>query len=94
MSFFNSHINLKRWLLIALSVLLVVYCLGYGFYRKEKWIVHYAASVDGKCTFHDVNAADVKMGGAADTVAALYTPLRYVELAYWKITKPVGSRCS
>jgi len=84
----------KRWLLLGLGTLLVVYCLGYGYYRKKKWIVHYTASADGKCTFHNVDSADVKMGGAADTVAAFYTPLRYVELAFWKITKPEGSRCA
>ena len=90
----SSLRKLKRWPLLIFVSLLALYCLGYGYYRHKKWIVHYTASVDGKCTSHDINAADVKMGGGANLVAAFYTPLRYVELAFWKVTKPMGSRCT
>ena len=86
--------KLRRWLLLTLAFFLVLYCVGYGYYRHQKWIVHYTASVDGRCTVHDVNAADVKMGGATAAVAAFYTPLRYMELVCWKIIKPAGSRCA
>jgi len=56
-------------------------------------IVHYTASVDGKCTFHDVTVADYKLGSPAPAVAFFFTPLRYLELVFWKIAKPEGAQC-
>ena len=83
----------KRKLILILALLLLIYCLGYGFCRYQRWIVHYTASVDGKCTYHGVAAGDYKLGDMNQAVAIVYAPLRYVELAYWKLVKPVGSAC-
>ncbi|MDX6696129.1 MAG: hypothetical protein QOF02_3732 [Blastocatellia bacterium] len=74
--------------------MLLLYCVGYAVCRVNRRIVHYTASVDGKCSFHDVDAGDAKMDGTLAAIAAFYTPLRYVELAFWKIAKPAGSTCS
>jgi hypothetical protein len=92
MRFFKSR-RLRRWLILSLSSLALLYCLGYGWCRLNKFIVHYTASVDGKCTFHDVDSGDVKMASPAPIFAALYTPLRYLEIGFWKMRKPAGSSC-
>ena len=85
--------NLKRKLILIVAVLLLVYSLGYVFCRTNKWIVHSAASVDGKCTSHDVVGGDFKLNRMPSMAAGFYTPLRYLEMAVWKIIKPEGSRC-
>jgi hypothetical protein len=86
--------KLKRRLLLALLLFLLFYGSGYAVCRLNKSIVHYASSVDGKCTGHGVDSADVKIGGFAPALAALFTPLRYLELGYWKLRKPDGAACA
>jgi len=85
--------KLKRKLILVLASLLLIYFVGYGFCRYQKMIVHSAASAAGKCTFHDVSAGDYKMGSLNPAAALVYTPLRYLEMVYWKLKKPIGSAC-
>jgi len=86
--------KLRRRLILVLALLLVVYSAGYVICRLSKSIVHSAASVEGKCTAHQVTAGDFKMTNMPSLMATFYTPLRYVELGVWKIVKPPGSSCS
>jgi hypothetical protein len=85
--------KMKRMALVTLASLLLLYCVGYALCRQQRVIVHYTASVDGKCTFHDVAVSDYKLASPAPAIAFLYTPLRYVETAVWKLVKPHGSPC-
>jgi hypothetical protein len=85
--------RIKRFLILGIAVLALFYATGYVVCRLDKSIVHYTASVDGKCTFHGVDSADVKIASPAPALAAFYTPLRYLEIAFWKIRKPAGSSC-
>jgi hypothetical protein len=85
--------KLRRRLILIVGLFLLLYSAGYVGCRFNKSIVHSAASVDGKCTAHDVDAGDFKMTNAPSLVATFYTPLRYVELGAWKIVKPAGSSC-
>jgi hypothetical protein len=85
--------NLKRKLLLAVIVLLLLYSAGYVFCRMNKWIVHSAANVGGKCTGHEVAPGDFKLNNMPAIAAGFYTPLRYVELGVWKVIKPAGSAC-
>jgi hypothetical protein len=92
MPLFRSR-RLRKWLTLSIGALALLYGLGYIWCRLNKSIVHYTASVDGKCTFHGVDSGDVKLASPAPAFAAFYTPLRYVELGYWKVRKPAGSAC-
>jgi hypothetical protein len=83
----------RRRLIFILMLFLIVYLAGYVVCRLNKSIVHSAASVDGKCTAHEVHDGDFKMTNLPALTAAIYTPLRYFELGVWKIIKPVGSAC-
>lgn len=85
--------KLRRRLILIVVLFLIVYSAGYVICRLNKSIVHSAASVDGKCTAHEVHAGDSKMTNMPSLMAGFYTPLRYVELGVWKVTKPQGSRC-
>ena len=85
--------KLRRRVLLVLALLLIVYAAGYVVCRLNKSIVHSAATVDGKCTAHEVTAGDFKMNNLPSMMAAVYTPLRYFELGVWKMVKPTGSRC-
>lgn len=85
--------TLRRRLILIGAVFLLLYSAGYVACRLNKSIVHSAASVDGKCTAHNVDAGDFKMINKPSLVASFYTPLRYVELGVWKIVKPTGSSC-
>lgn len=88
-----SRLKLKRKLIFVLGSLLLLYLLGYGFCRYQKMIVHSAASAAGKCTLHEVSAGDYKMGSLNPAAAFVFTPLRYAEVIYWGLRKPIGSRC-
>jgi hypothetical protein len=83
----------RRRVLLVLALLLIVYAAGYIICRLNKSIVHSAATVDGKCTAHEVTAGDFKMNNVPSMMAGVYTPLRYFELGFWKVIKPAGSRC-
>jgi hypothetical protein len=85
--------KLKRRLILILFLFLIVYSVGYVICRLSKSIVHSAATVDGKCTAHQVTAGDFKMTTLPSLMATIYTPLRYVELGVWKVVKPAGSAC-
>ena len=85
--------KLRRRIILILLAVLLVYSVGYVICRWNKSIVHSAASVNGKCTGHEVQAGDFKMNNLPGTMSALYTPLRYVELGVWKIIKPQGAAC-
>jgi hypothetical protein len=86
--------KLRRRVILILVLFLIVYSAGYVICRLNKSIVHSAASVDGKCTSHEVTAGDFKMTHLPSLMAALYTPLRYAELGVWKVLKPQGgARC-
>lgn len=83
---------IRRLVLVVLAIL-IVYTAGYVVCRLNKSIVHSAASVDGKCTAHEVTAGDSKMNNVPSLMAGFYTPLRYIEIGVWKIVKPAGSSC-
>ena len=85
--------KLRRRLALVLLLILAAYSAGYVICRLNKSIVHSAASVGGKCTAHEVIAGDFKISNVSSLMASFYTPLRYVELAVWKVLKPQGSRC-
>jgi hypothetical protein len=85
--------RLKRKILLISGVLLLIYVLGYGVCRYERWIVHYTASADGKCAYHDVSAGDYKLSFFNPAAALLFTPLRYAEVVYWKLRRPINSAC-
>ena len=74
--------KLRRRVLLILALLLIVYAAGYVICRLNKSIVHSAATVDGKCTAHEVTAGDFKMNNVPSMMAAVYTPLRYCELGF------------
>ena len=59
----------------------------------NKSIVHYTATAGGTCSFHGVDAGDRKIFSVAPVLAAVYTPLRYAELACWKLARPLGGKC-
>jgi len=85
--------KLRRRLVLIVALVLLLYFAGYAGCRLNKSIVHSAASVDGKCTAHEVHAGDFKITNMPSLMATLYTPLRYVEWGVWKIVKPTGSSC-
>ena len=85
--------KLRRRLILIVALVLLLYSAGYVGCRLNKSIVHSAASVDGKCTAHEVHAGDFKMTNMPSLVASFYTPLMYVELGVWKIIKPTVSSC-
>lgn len=85
--------KLRRRLILLSALLLILYCAGYVICRLNKSIVHSGASVVGKCTAHEVTSGDYKIMNTSDILAAIYTPMRYVELGVWKIVKPEGSAC-
>ena len=80
-------------MLLALAALLILYFAGYVVCRMNKSIVHYTATAGGRCSFHEVAAGDYKLASPAPALEAFYTPLRYAELACWKIAKPLGGNC-
>jgi hypothetical protein len=80
-------------MLLALAALLILCFAGYLVCRMDKPIVHYTATAGSQCSFHRVAAGDYKIASTAPALAALYTPLRYAELACWKIAKPLGGNC-
>jgi hypothetical protein len=49
--------KLRRRLILIVALVLLLYSAGYVGCRLNKSIVHSAASVDGKCTAHEVHAA-------------------------------------
>ena len=82
--------------ILLLAFLLVVYCLGYGVSRQSHFIVHitthsYDTNGNPIYTAHDVVEGDAKFASPNPLIAAFYTPLRYIELAYWRAAKPIGS---
>jgi hypothetical protein len=90
--------DMKRFriAILILAFLLVVYCLGYGVSRQSHLIVHitaYSRDTNGHpiYTAHDVVEGDAKFASPNPLIAAFYTPLRYIEVAYWRRAKPVGS---
>jgi hypothetical protein len=85
--------KLRRRLILIVALFYCCISPDMSSCRLNKSIVHSAASVDGKCTAHEVQAGDFKMTNAPSLVATFYTPLRYVELGVWKIVKPTGSSC-
>ena len=82
-----------RRILIAATALLILYLAGYVVCRVDKTIVHYTATAGGQCSYHGVGAGDYKIFSTATAFEAFYTPLRYAELACWKIAKPLGGDC-
>ena len=90
--------GMKRYRIKAsiLASVLVVYCLGYGVSRQSHLIVHtasYTNDTKGNPIYsaHYVVEGDAKFATPNPVIAAFYTPLRYVELTYWRSTKPIGS---
>jgi hypothetical protein len=82
-----------HWAVLPAVVLLVLYTLGYGFFRSSHQIIHRIAGVDGTYTLHAIEGGDAALLGAVINaeIAAFYTPLRWLELAYWNVMHPVGS---
>lgn len=84
----------RRFWILTLGVLLLIYAAGYAFCRQNHFIVHISACAAGAYSFHDVIDGDAKFAGFNPLFAAFYTPLRYFEKAYWYIAKPDGSPCA
>ena len=85
-----------RIAVLLLAFVLVVYCLGYGVSRQSHFIVHtasYTNDTKGNPIYsaHNVVEGDAKFATPNPLMAAFYTPLRYIELAYWRGAKPIGS---
>ncbi len=80
-----------------LGSFLALYFLGYGFARKNLFIVH---SVVRDHTHHylehSVVAGDGKLFGGYinELYFYFYTPLRYIECRYWYIRHPIGTPLS
>ncbi len=79
---------------VAATLLLAGLCLyggSYGFFRMNHQIIHRTASSCGRNTLHAVDGGDAALIGAAvnGTIAAFYSPLRWLEEAYWHIKDPV-----
>jgi hypothetical protein len=55
--------------------------------------VAYSYDTNGKPIYsaHDVVEGDARLASPNPLIAAFYTPLRYIELAYWRRAKPIGS---
>ena len=83
----------RRRLIIVMLSLLLLYSAGYVYCRLDKSIVHYTATAGGECSYHGVDSGDFKIFSVAPALAAFYTPLRYAELAGWKIARPLGGKC-
>ncbi len=73
---------------------LVVYCAGYAFCRRSHMIVHTTACAGDQYSDHDVVEGDAKIVSLNGAFAALYTPLRGLEILYWRLARPIGSHCS
>jgi hypothetical protein len=82
-----------RLALLILGGLLLVYSIGYVFCRRSSIIVHAAACAANQYSSHDVVAGDAKIVSLNSGWAAFYTPLRYLEILYWRLAKPIGSSC-
>ena len=82
-----------RLALLVIGGLLLVYCLGYVLCRKGSVIVHTTACAGHEYSSHDVVEGDAKIVSLNPALAAFYTPLRYLEISYWYLTKPLGSSC-
>ena len=85
-----------RIAILLLAFLLVVYCLGYIVSRQSHFIVHITSrSHDNNgnpiYSAHDVVEGDAKLASPNPLIAAFYTPLRQIELAYWRWARPIGS---
>lgn len=85
--------NRVRLAVLVLGVLLFVYCVGYMLCRRSSAIVHRASCAGGEYSSHDVIAGDAKIVSFNSELEALYTPLRYLEIVYWRLKKPIGSPC-
>lgn len=81
----------KKVLTWVAAVVLLLYCSGYVVCRTTKLIVHKTMDSGGKYTNHSVIHGDAKLASPNTGIAAFYTPLRYVELGYWHLVKPIGS---
>lgn len=78
----------------AATLLLVGLCLyagSYGVFRMNHQIIHRTMAVNGKTTLHSIQGGDAALGGAAinGSIAAFYSPLRWLEEVYWHIQDPV-----
>jgi len=65
--------KLRKRILLVLLIIVVLYSAGYVVSRLNKTIVHSTSAVDGKCTSHDVIAADQKIVNTNEMTAAFYT---------------------
>lgn len=83
----------KQTFAIVGAVILSLYISGYGFSRTNHQIVHRISVAGGSYSSHSVVGGDAWFIGAAinGLIAGIYTPLRYVELAYWHIRQPLDS---
>jgi hypothetical protein len=73
--------------------MVILYVAGYVVCRIDKTIVHYTATAGGQCSYHGVAAGDYKIFSVAPAFEMFYSPLRYAEIACWRIAKPLGGKC-
>jgi hypothetical protein len=73
--------------------LLVLYLDGYVVFRVEHQMVHHLAVAAAAVSAHRVEAGDAWFIGAAinGSIALAYTPLRYLETAFWYLWQPPGA---
>ncbi len=81
---------------VAGILILGLYLAGYVFFRVHHQIVHRSSVAGGTYSSHSVEGGDGIMAGAAinGLIALAYTPLRYVEIGYWRIRQPLNSPLS
>jgi hypothetical protein len=86
----------KQILIIAGVVLLGAYLSGYVFFRTHHQIIHRSSVAGGTYSSHSVEGGDGIMAGAAinGLIAFVYTPLRYIEMGYWRVRQPLDSPLS
>jgi len=70
---------------------LSIYTAGYGLFRVGHQIVHRSSVAGDRFSSHSVEGGDAWFIGASinSSIALIYTPLRYVELAYWHFRQPL-----
>ncbi|MEP6671247.1 MAG: hypothetical protein ABJF10_18945 [Chthoniobacter sp.] len=86
----------KPILTVVCCIILGIYLAGYAFLRVEIQIVHRSSVAGGNYYSHSVEVSDGIMASATinDLIALAYTPLRYVEIGYWRLRQPLDSPLS
>lgn len=77
---------LALYILIVVLFLAGAYCAGYLYVRHNHWMIHRSGYAFGNTAQHHIALADPGHSPHPPEVAVawyLFTPLRYIETAYW-----------